>query len=446
VAVAGHSGRASVVRVSRAWSVDLAILGALPALLGAYVLWRGFTHVSDDDYARVVIAEAFAHAPKLDPSGTSWLPAPFWLNGAAMAVAGRSVATARAVAVALGVASVAPPYLAGRALGIGRLHAITAAALAMAVPWNVWLGVATVPEAWTGALVAAGALAAGLGGRARTWGALALLAASLARYEAWPVAAGFAAMCAWDARRVEGRARHAVAAAIAAVGPVAWMAWNAHAHGSATHFFARVAAYRHLIGASEATLAEKLTTYPAALVDAAPFVAAVAAIGLLGLRDRAARARWGRPLGLAALMVAFLIYGDVRDGAPTHHPERALVALFWILAFFGVDGARAAARRLAWGVSKRERWIAGAVAAAAIVWTATTAERLALYPGGSEAEDRRVQLDRGRALRESGARGIVVTPCAYEHFALLAAFGAPEEAQIEPTRRIAVTADCPGVR
>ena len=35
--------------------------------------------------ARVVIAEQWVHAPRLDPSGTSWLPAPFWLNGAAIA-------------------------------------------------------------------------------------------------------------------------------------------------------------------------------------------------------------------------------------------------------------------------------------------------------------------------------------------------------------------------
>jgi hypothetical protein len=34
--------------------------------------------VSDDDYARVVIAQRLSLA--LDPSGTSWLPFPFWLR------------------------------------------------------------------------------------------------------------------------------------------------------------------------------------------------------------------------------------------------------------------------------------------------------------------------------------------------------------------------------
>ena len=55
------------------------------ALRSSACLRDGFPiAVSDDDYARVVIAEQWAHAPKLDPSGTSWLPLPLWLNGSAM--------------------------------------------------------------------------------------------------------------------------------------------------------------------------------------------------------------------------------------------------------------------------------------------------------------------------------------------------------------------------
>ena len=34
------------------------------------------------------IAQQFAHAPRVDPSGTSWLPLPFWLSGASMMVLG----------------------------------------------------------------------------------------------------------------------------------------------------------------------------------------------------------------------------------------------------------------------------------------------------------------------------------------------------------------------
>lgn len=80
---------------ARERTMDAAVLVAVKLALGALVLAMGFTHVSDDDYARTVIAEQFAHAPRLDPSGTSWLPLPFWLAGLAMAACGRTLATAR---------------------------------------------------------------------------------------------------------------------------------------------------------------------------------------------------------------------------------------------------------------------------------------------------------------------------------------------------------------
>ena len=60
---------------------DYIILAVLHAALCVFVRRHGFDHVSDDDFARVVISQAFAHKPKLDPSGTSWLPFPFWLQG-----------------------------------------------------------------------------------------------------------------------------------------------------------------------------------------------------------------------------------------------------------------------------------------------------------------------------------------------------------------------------
>src|SRR5208337_2113222 len=129
---------------------------------------------SDDDYSRVVIAERFAHSPALDPSGTSWLPLPFWISGAAMMAFGRSLDVARAIAVALGAVSVAVPYAGMRVVGVARWPALAATALTMALPWSAWLGVATVPEAWTGAL-AAGAMVAMAEPRARAWAAAALL-------------------------------------------------------------------------------------------------------------------------------------------------------------------------------------------------------------------------------------------------------------------------------
>src|SRR5438045_7803076 len=72
-----------------AWDL-LAVLAGKGAASFA-VLHAGFYALSDDDFSRVVIAERFAVAPSLDPSGTSWLPLPFWLTGSAMAAFGRTL-------------------------------------------------------------------------------------------------------------------------------------------------------------------------------------------------------------------------------------------------------------------------------------------------------------------------------------------------------------------
>src|SRR5258708_33522568 len=110
-----------------------------------------------------------------------------------MRIAGRSLGVARAVAVVLGAASIGAPYVAMRCVLVPRAAALIAVASAMLLPWNVWLGVATVPEGWAGALVAAAAIAMDTP-RMRPWAAGALWAASLARYEAWPACAVMAAL------------------------------------------------------------------------------------------------------------------------------------------------------------------------------------------------------------------------------------------------------------
>src|SRR5438270_1048797 len=110
------------VRVPR----EVALLAAMHALACVGVLALGFDHVSDDDFARVTIAQSFAHAPKLDPSGTSWLPFPFWSLGLAMMLLGRSLEVARAFSIALASAAATLPYLALRRAGAPRAHALTA--------------------------------------------------------------------------------------------------------------------------------------------------------------------------------------------------------------------------------------------------------------------------------------------------------------------------------
>ena len=429
-------------------AIDLAVLFALKIAVGAYVLSVGFTHVSDDDYARVVIAQQFAHHPALDPSGTSWLPFPFWVTGGAMLAYGRSLAVARGVAWALGALSVAAPYLAMRAVGCGRATAVGAIAVALALPWSAWLGVATVPEAMTACLVAAGAIAVS-SPRARPAAACALLAASLSRYEAWPACLIFAVASLFAARREKEASKGSlIAIAVAVAGPLGWMTWNALAHGSAFHFVARVAAYRQAIGAAAVPLAEKLTAFPFALASTAAPVLALAAVGALALPfDAPLRRRWLPPLSAAVAILAFLVYGDVRDGAPTHHPERAVLPILWILVPFAADSLRALARRVAWGHPKREMWVFGLGVAAAVAWLALLPAQLRDAPGLSEAERRDAQIARGEELAASASpsESWTVAPCAYEHFALLAATGEPERFTILPPTHTPLTALCPHV-
>jgi hypothetical protein len=426
--------------------VDPIVLCALKLAIGLYTIRQGFSHVSDDDYARTVIAERFAYAPRLDPSGTSWLPLPFWITGTAMLATGRSLATARAAALALGAASIAAPYAAMRTVGTRRTVAIAATAIAMALPWNAWLGAATVPEAWAAALVAAGAIAmASDDAAARTWAAAALFASSLSRYEAWPVCALVGAGCAWRAIRAPRTRREIACAVLASAGPLAWMAWNAYAHGSPLHFVARVSAFRQAIGAAALPPKDKLLGYPQALVNQTPEAAALGLVGALALAfDPVLRRRWAWAAVAASAVLAFLVVGDLRDGAPTHHPARALAPLWWVLVGMGVDGATAMAIRAAGTPGRRATTVAVGVAAA-MGWCASLPLRWRAAPGLGPLEQRGAQIARGLEMRARDASGAEITPCEFEHFALIAAWGEPERAVVKERTHRPPTNECPGV-
>ena len=306
-----------------------------------------------------------------------------------------------------------------RGAGADRRTALLATAFAFGTPWAVWLGASTVPESFTASLTAAGAIAiAATGGRGPILGAAAILAACLSRYEPWPVAAVLGLVALVRARQAPpgSRVGWAVAAAVCALGPLLWIAWNAHAHDGPLHFFRRVSSYKRAIGAGATDSAAALAAYPILLLRARPEVVVPALCLLPRLRDRALRERWAVPLACAAAQLAFLAYGNVKDGAPAHHPERALLGALVLLALFvAVLGARAALPLRA---------------AAALVWLAATIRGLGDMPGRSAAEDRTGALARGAGLR--GRPHLVVTPCAFEHFALIAAYGAPEAVTILP--------------
>ena len=410
---------------------DVGVISALVALKVAAMLWAlrcGFAQISDDDYARTVIAQTFAHAPRLDPSGTSWLPFPFWLYGGSMMLVGRSLSAARAIAFVLGAIAPALPYVGLRSMQIARIPSAAGAALASLTPWSVWLALAPVPEGWAGACAAA-ALFFLASERAMPAATLALVA-SLSRYETWPIAAFVAAVCIWRAFR--GRDRPAIAAAgVAIAGVVFWLVNNALSHGDALHFIARVTAFRRASGPTIG-IGERIGEYPLALVHDAPEIAAFAAVAAgVASRDPALRSRWLLPLAGAASVMAFLIYGDLRDGAPTHHAARALVPIFAVLAGFAADAI----------VTPSRPRVAVPVALATLAFVLFRARDI---PGASPSENRDSQIARGRELGKTAA-SLDVTPCAYEHFALIAAYAAPEAVTIRPKTGDPVTTACPSV-
>jgi hypothetical protein len=323
---------------------ELAAFALLKLVVSLGVLAVGYEGVSDDDYARVVIAQTFAHAPALDPSGTSWLPLPFWLNGGVMMLAGTDVWVARAVAVALGVFSLALFWLSARWLTRDASEARVATIIAAVMPWSARLGVSMVPElpALACSLLAMASLAKPAPPSARLLGAALLGCACLSRYEPWFIAFGFAIFCLRDAALE--RAKRAVSlgsAALSLAAPIAWTLWNQHAHGSFFHYLDSVAAYKDAVDNGDLT--SRALAYVFAAGRAEPellWLAVFLCWRMFRGRSETVRAEllsFQRPALLSLFLFVALTVSSIRGGAPTHHPERALLVIHLLLAM--VTGA-----------------------------------------------------------------------------------------------------------
>lgn len=450
VAVTAPRGaRGATSSGARATLRDLARVALVAAVarvgFAAVVLGLGFRVVSDDDFARVVIAQRFAAAPKLDPTGTSWLPLPFWVVGSAMKVLGPTLEVARALAVVSAALSGALVALVAVAAGLRPRRAMAAAVVAAAMPWGMQLAVATVPEVPAAACAAAGAIALASPSRVlRLVGATALLASTWSRYDAWPLAIAFAALCSFDALREPADRRALVAAAaIAVLGPVTWATWQHLAFGDAFRFLGLVRSYRKSLGTGP-SLVERVVGYPYGLVEEMREVFAAGVVGAvcaIAVQRRPARSPggamdvdWSRPLALALLQLVVLIAGDVRDGAPTHHPERALLGPATILLFASADAVFA---YLA-GVTRARAGVLATVGAIALFgWIGLRMHRsLPWYASAPRPRE----VAAGRALAAAApvsARVLVDTrdlagnAIDYGYYAVLAAFGRPVDAEID---------------
>jgi hypothetical protein len=391
-------------------------------------LWSGFRSVSDDDYARVVIAARFAQHPSPDPSGTSWLPLPFWLYGVPMAVFGDSLLVARVVAVLLGAASAVVVWIAARVfLGLSERAALWGALGAVLLPYGSWLSTATVPEAPTAALILLGCVSlVRPEPKLRAWGGLALGAACFCRYEAWAPALVFGVLTAVDALRARAPAAETATpfgvrwlwlAAGFATAPIAlWLAHGAVRHDDALFFVARVQQYRAALGGPAQSWLTALWQTPLALLRFEPELLAVTAVAL-GLTLKNGGSPFGptawRTLAALGALLLFLMAADASGGAATHHPERSLLPIYWFLALL----AAGLVARLADDAEKP--WLLPALALPLAL-----AANLALRPDvRGTFVDRREEEQVGRVLRSLGAEQVALDTDDYGFFALQAALG-----------------------
>jgi len=402
----------------------------LARLAASWGAWEtGFRALSDDDYARVTLAQRFAEHPKIDPSGTSWLPFPFWVMGTAMKLLDPSLDVARATSSALAIGATWLLFAAGRVWGFTDRQALAAALVATALPVVTVLGSATVPELPTAALSAFALVAVSArSDRARrsAWSpsllaSVAMIPATLSRYETWPVAV-VVSVCA-ALHRDDAKWRRAVASALPLLGPAWWIVHNRVAHGDALSFLHRVSSYRAALG-SVGTHGGP--GYALALVSGCPEML-IACCGLLFMslrnsEDGAARQQLLKrfvPWAIGALsLFVFLVAGDLLGGSPTHHPERALL-LVWLLASFVVVDLAVLARP--------PRWLALLVLPLlAIDYRSALSDR---------GVDRRSEETIGTQLRSLVPKGerVFIATSDYGYFAVVAAFGRPSDSIIDQT-------------
>ena len=416
-------------RVPPGW--DVALVATAKALVSIAMLAAGFVALSDDDYSRTVIAERFAVAPSLDPSGTSWLPLPFFVHGGAMMLFGRSLATAHGVAVLSGVAAALCIHRAALWIGLSRAGAVLAAVIATGTLTAARLGVCPQPEALTAGFVTLGAAASLMDGSRRVAGAVALLAASLCRYEAWAAAALFAGFAVWDAAHApspEHRQGLLASAVLALLAPAAWAAHGAVSYGDALFFLHRVAAYRRAVGATE-PLAASILAYPAALFRSEPEVTLAAFLVVRIAADRAPRAllRLARPSLVVGGLFALLVAGRALDGAPTHHAERTLLpvfSLFSVLVAEGIVQSLTTARGRPRGdaIARTMPVLLGLALVSSLLRAGRRPESFAPRPA-----ERALGLSARRELAPEDR--LLVDTSDYGYFAVIAAFGAPERAE-----------------
>lgn len=413
------------------------IIAAVKTVISLGLLWTGFRAISDDDFSRVTIAQRFALEPELDPSGTSWLPLPFWVYGGVMKAFGTSLAVAQITAIVLGVYAAVGVYVIARTLELTPRAALLGALVAACIPHSAHYGAAMVPDYPTAVLaLAAVATLPQRHGPTRMAGAFAACLATLCRYETWPIALVVVGYAVFDAWHEPAQRRWLVSAsAVAPAGAVAWMLHGLARHQDALFFFKRVSAYRRALGVDPLPWAARLVKHPVALFTAEPELMVLACmlplvvwltVGRSGLRGQA----WSRPTWAVASVIGFLIVGDLLDGSPTHHEERTLLVAWLGLSLYVADlGERLLERAASHTEPLTTKARVALLSGLAMVVGVAALVRLPLAPR-EPFVDRSSELQIGQLARSVVAQGerLAVYTDDYGYLAVQAAFARPRDA------------------
>jgi hypothetical protein len=294
------------------------------------------------------------------------------------------------------------------------------ALLPLAIPLDRLLAAATVPELPTAALVTYAIVAAVTSPLSA---AVCVLAASLSRYEAWPAAAWVVGV-ALLASPAPKTAR-AGAAAIAAFGPLGWLAWNAHAHGDPLKFARRVASYQAGLGRTT-----DAASYGASLLVEAGAIVVLALVATWAL-DRTSRRRFVVPLGGAAVLLVAPTVAALLGGAPTHHPERAVVAV-WMIAAAVAAGAGPEATL----VQSRMRPAALSLAAIALVIVQGASRSGATWATLGPPRDAEIALGRALATGIPPGERFLLAPPSFGFLATLVASERGRDARVAMRRDV----------
>jgi hypothetical protein len=416
------------------------------ALLSLLLSWlvsaRGFHYVSDDDFARTVIAQRFSEhianhgflelwqPPALkstvDPSGTSWLPLPFWLTGIAMKLFAPTFATARIVSAMLTAASSALLFVTLRDAQIIVRNAAFGTALVLLIPWHLYASAAAVPEAYTATLVAIGLTGLVHPRGLQLWHAFAIFAATLCRYEPWTAAVLLAALS-FVPKRGELVASRIAVSCLCVLGLLLWMRWNSFAHDGPLHFYRRVSSFKEAHDARTQGRGPGLWLYPQALWRGAPEFMLILPAAFACILHRNSRR-----LGLCLLgMVVLLLVSAALEGAPTHHPERAWLPVATALFALLPHVVEASTERFGrYSVPLQ----AGALGSLLLVLC------LRVFAPSPFENTRMALVKEGELLRTS--EHLEIAPCAYEHFALIAGYAMPSRVRILPSQSLG---PCPHV-